>query len=219
MQPKLRASYTLLDMWAKGDWQGAINYYFKIKAFVTPAMVDGRNWHTKWEHEVEHTKALPAIFTPKKTFNNPLTEVKIEVDLAPWLQVVGKLDVLDAPTVVEFKTGKQDSEHYTSTYQLPFYAMICAYKGVYVDRGEIYHYDQYTKKVDMSIVWITDEQLANVKNWLETLGSEIHNYFVTNKLYERYGTYVREKDGVVRLQKVAGLDVNTEGAAIIGGVA
>jgi len=55
-----------------------------------------------------------------------------------------------------------------------------------VEKAEIHHWDQTTKKHDMSIVWITDEVLKYAYEWIITVGSEMHNYFLVNNLYQRF---------------------------------
>lgn len=205
--PIFRASYTILSTWASGNWEQAIKYYFHLEKFVTPAMVAGREAHKKWEEHINATKTLPTEFAAPKPLVNPQTELKLTVHIAPWLDAVGVIDCLDEPIVYEFKTGKSDSEFYARSYQPAFYAMLATYNNKLVTRSELHHYDQYTKKADMSIVWITDEQLRNALEWCQTLGAEMHNYFLTNGLYQRYGTYVPNAEGKVVLTKTGGLPV------------
>lgn len=107
--------------------------------------------------------------------------------------MVGKIDCIDAPIIYEFKTGKQSSEAYASSKQTGVYAVLATRSNIYVDRAEIYHYDQYINKFDMSAVWLTDNVLEDAENWILTLGAEIHEYFEQNKLYDRFGGNLLKK--------------------------
>lgn len=187
MNHKFRASFTVLNIWASGDWERAIKAYFKLEKFVTPAMAEGRDWHKKWAEESKLTKKLPAIFGGQDLVN-PIIEEKRVVSIEPWLDLVFIIDNYDKPVLHEYKTGKQSSEAYASSMQLPVYAVGATLSGLYVEQGKIYHYDQYSKKVDMSVVWITDKLLKDAHNWIVTLGGEMHDYFIKNGLYERFGS-------------------------------
>lgn len=186
MTHKFRASYTILDMWSSGNWEMAIKQYFKLEKFITPAMADGQRWHEKWRDHVIKTKTMPIEFGGKPLVN-PVVEEKRVVEVAEWLDLVGIIDCLDGSTIYDWKTGKTTSESYAGSKQIGIYGIIANLKGIYVDKGEIHHYDQYTKKADMSIVWITPELLDDTYNWLITISSEMHSYFEKNELYEKFG--------------------------------
>lgn len=189
---KLRASYSLLELWKGGNWERAVKYYFKLEQFLTPAMADGRKYHEEWNKHIAQNKTLPDCFGAKPLIN-PFPEVKKVVQLEDWLELVGIMDCIDAPTIYEFKTGKQSSEAYASSKQTGVYAVLATYSNILVDRAEIYHYDQYLKKYDMSHVWITDKILTDAHNWILMLSSEIHNYFTENNLYDRFGANLLKK--------------------------
>ncbi len=189
---KLRASYSLLELWKSGNWERAVKYYFKLEDFVTPAMADGRRFHEQWDKHISQFKTLPPEFGGKKLIN-PFPEVKKVVQINEWLELVGKIDCVDAPTIYEFKTGKQTSEAYASSKQTGVYAYLATIAGIFVDRAEIYHYDQYDKKFDMSFVWLTDKILEEAEDYVVTLAAEIHTYFQDNNLYERFGANLKKK--------------------------
>lgn len=186
MTPKFRASYTVLNTWYSGDWERAIKQYFKLDKFITPAMADGKRYHEMWEMETSETKALPMTFGGKK-LTNPKPEYKTVVELEPWLDLVGVIDCLDENTIHEYKTGKTTSEVYAGSMQPSVYGLLATFDDKFVDRAVIHHFDQYSKTVDMSIVWLTDKKLDYAHEWVLGLGSEMHNYFLENNLYERFG--------------------------------
>lgn len=187
MSHKFRASFTVLEKWASGDWEGAIKAYFKLDKFTTPAMAEGKRYHELWAKEIEATTTLPAVFGNTKLWQ-PKAEVKKVVELEPWLDLVGVIDCYDKPVIYEFKTGKQSSEHYAGSHQCGVYSVLASFGDMYVDRAVIWHYDQYTRKSDMSQVWLTDKLMENSHEWIITQSSEMHNYLNENKLYERFGT-------------------------------
>lgn len=182
---KFRASHTVLNTWASGNWERAIKQYFKLEKFITPAMAEGKEYHKKWEDHVNKHKMIPYEFGSAK-LNKPQAELKLVVQLADWLELVGVIDCYDEPTIYDWKTGKQSSESYASSKQPGVYGLIAKVSNMPVDRAIIWRYDQYTKKSDMSQIWITPELITEAYNWVETLASEMHNYFITNKLYEKF---------------------------------
>jgi hypothetical protein len=185
---KLRANYSFLSTWASGDWNRAIEGYFKLKTFTTPQMEMGKKFHKEWEEEVKKTQKLPFVFD-SKPLKNPLTEIYGVVELADWLLLSGVVDCYDEGTgiIYEYKTGKQSSESYANTRQPSIYALLLTESGHTPKKVEIHHYDQYKKQSDMSIVWVTPQLIADGLEWVTSLGAEAHNYFVENSLYEKYG--------------------------------
>jgi hypothetical protein len=182
---KFRASYTVLNQWASGNWDRAIKTYFKLEKFVTPAMADGKIWHEKWENHINDTKTLPAVFGAG-ALHHPKAEIKKVVELEPWLDLVGVIDLYDKPVIYDWKTGKTSSEVYAGSMQPGIYGVLATFSGMYADRAIIYHYDQYSKKTDMSLIWLTDELLKTAHNWILSYASDMNNYLIENKLYERF---------------------------------
>lgn len=183
---KFRASYSVLNTWESGQYERAVEMYFKLSSFTTEAMAEGKIWHKKFEEEIKKTGCLPKIFGGDKLIN-PRTEVKKVIEIYDWLQLVGVIDLLDSPTVIDFKTGKGSSESSAGSHQLGLYGVLCTFDKIKVTKGQIMHYDQYKKTVDTSTVWLTDRLLEDTMNWLITLSGSMHDYLNTNKLYERFG--------------------------------
>lgn len=190
MANKFRASYTVLNQWKNGNWDGAIKTYFKFDQFTSQAMADGKALHEAWDKETKANKALPAVFGGKK-LKNPIVEGKQVVQIEDWLDLVYIPDCVDEPILYEYKSGKQSSMHYASDWQIAIYAVGATLSGRYIKMAEIYHYDQYTKKVDMSPVWITDKLLNETHEKIITISSEMHSYFEQNDLYNRFGHLIK----------------------------
>lgn len=183
---KFRASYSVLDQWNSGNWEMAIKMYFKLEKFVTSQMQDGRDWHEKWANHIRTTNTMPVEFGGGALIK-PEVEQKTVVQIDEWLDLVGIIDCFVSPVIYEWKTGKQSSEVYAGGPQGGIYAILGTYSKRYVEKVEIHHFDQYSKKSDMSIVWVTDQLLKDTYNWIITVAGEMHNYFIENDLYNRFG--------------------------------
>lgn len=184
-QARFRASYSVLSTWSSGNWDLAIGMYFRIKKFTTEKMAAGSDMHKSWENEIIKTQCMPSVFGSGK-LSAPQPELKLVAQLDDWLDLVGKIDCLDGNTIYEFKTGKTSSEIYANSVQPAIYGVLATLSGYVVDKAEIHHYDQYSKNVDMSIVWLTKKHMEDAYNWVYSLSSEMHNYILENDLYERF---------------------------------
>jgi hypothetical protein len=183
---KFRASYTILNTWNSGNWEMATKYYFKLESFTTRAMADGRDRHDIFDKYIQEHKALPQEFGGRKLID-PKPEIKLVVQLYDWLELVGKIDCLDAPTIHEFKTGAMSSEAYASKKQHGVYGVLATYGGFYVNKAIIHRYNQAKEIADVSTVWITKELLNEAFNWIITIAGEMHHYFEQKDLYRKYG--------------------------------
>ena len=186
MSNKFRASWSILNPWAQGNWDRAVKNYFKLDPYISEAMAEGKNYHEEWEAEIAVTKALPKIMGGKK-LKAPSPELKMVAQLEDWLDLVGVIDCYDEPIIYEFKTGRTSSEVYASSMQPAIYGVLATFNDLLVDRAEIYHYDQHNKKHDMSIVWLTDKLIKKAHEWVVTYASEMHHYLETNNLYDTLG--------------------------------
>lgn len=183
---KFRASYSVLSTWATGDYDRAIKMYFKLETITSKAMEAGKELHEQWQKEIETTKCLPVVFG-SKPLNNPETEVKRVVQIFDWLELVGVPDCVDGENIYEFKSGKsKDSEAYANDQQVGIYGLILALDKRKTKMAYIYHLDQYSKKMDMSMVHITPELLQKTMDWVESMASDMHNYLTVNNLYQRF---------------------------------
>jgi hypothetical protein len=183
---KFRASFTVLNLWDSGNWEEAVKAYFKLPdRFVNKAMADGKAFHEAFEAHINKTKTLPAMFG-SAGLRNPKTELKLEVDIYEDMELVGVIDCMTDKEIFEFKTGKTESNNSIYERQVKVYGALAWAKGCRVERANILHYDQYNKNTDISSVWLTEEAIEEALNWVITVGGDIHNYFLKNKLYEKF---------------------------------
>lgn len=193
MTNRLRASYTILRAWEEGRTDDAIAMYLKLYEIDSPQMKAGREWHKKWQGEIESTGKKPEVFGEKK-MEKWKTEWRIEVDVEDWMSLRGVIDLVEflvpeGDTVIveptDFKTGMSSASDYANTYQLPLYAYLLRTKGLTTRRGIYAHYDQYQRKADTSYVWLTDNRLRDALEWAISIGSDMHNAFEQMGVYER----------------------------------
>jgi len=193
MKNKFRASFSVLNAWAKGDWERAVEMYFKLDDFTNQAMEEGKEWHKKWENEIENTSCLPEVFGGAR-LEKPKTELKLEFQLADWLELVGVVDCYDVEgDVYEFKTGHSSSQSYANSMQTRIYGLLLKLHKQKVRKAIIHRYNQHSKKADCSYLWLTSEQLKNALDWVHTFSSEMHNYLEENDLYKELGNKNKEK--------------------------
>lgn len=175
-----RASYSILNAWSSGNWQRAIEMYFKLPYEPTPQMIMGSEFHKEWENEINTNKTMPKVFGGM-ALKDPQTELKIVKQLTDWLELVGVIDCYDDGTIYDWKTGK--SKQNADGFQLKVYQILLPK----AKRGEVHHYDQYKKEVNVSMVHLTEKTLEEAIEWVMTFSSEMHHYLEKNNLYEQLG--------------------------------
>lgn len=182
---KLRASYTLLQKWADGNWQEAVEMYFRLNKMTTRAMAEGKDYHEKWNQETKVTGCLPAVFGGEKLVA-PRTELEIVVPMEDWLDLKVIIDCLDEPVIHEYKRTTASPDTYARSKQGGIYAIGCALKGIYVNKAVYHTFDPSTKRVGTASVWLTDKMIDETQEWILTYSSEIYSYFIENKLFEQF---------------------------------
>ena len=166
-----RASYTVLHFWQSGDIDRAVGAYMKISGQPTEAMVAGRLIHQQFEKEIKRTKALPGVFGGKKLVK-PLTELKIEIELDDWLQLVGVIDCCDEDTIYDWKTGWTNSEVYANGMQPKVYQLLAPS----AKRFEIHHINQYTGETDCALGYLTAKTKEDALNWVMENSIDMYSY-------------------------------------------
>lgn len=161
----------------------AIQMYFKMAELDTPAVRAGREFHEKWDKEIKETKCLPKLFGAKK-LNNFESEKFASRELDKWLILNGKVDLydIDEKTIYDWKTGVVGSESYANSKQSGIYQILIPEAKKFV----FYCYNQYNKKVEMSIRHLTKKTLKESLEWVSSLAGEMYNYLETNEMYQRF---------------------------------
>ena len=183
---KLRASFTLLQKWADGNWQEAVEMYFRLNNMTTRAMAEGKDYHEKWAAETKITSCLPSVFGGEKLVA-PRVEHEIVVPMEDWLDLKVIIDCLDEPTIHEYKRTASSPDVYARSKQGGIYAIGCAMAGIYVNKAVYHTFDPSTGMVGTASVWLTDSMIDETQEWITTYSSEIYAYFIENKLFEQFG--------------------------------
>jgi len=171
---QIRLSYSILEPWSKGDYDEALRRYWREEQQPTQAMIEGKLLHQQWEDEVKKTKCLPQIFGGEKlgVFR---TELKLEVQLEDWLQLVGVIDLMNDRKIYDYKTGRTQVSAYSSSQQIPIYQLLAVKSGLDVDEGYYLHFDQHSKTIEKSKRYLTEKTMKDAKDWVITFASEIYS--------------------------------------------
>jgi len=186
---KFRASYSVLSTWETGDWQRAIDQYLRLDKLTTPQMEYGKRLHNEWEKHIKSNKSLPEVFGRTKLVD-PKTETKLEIHVADWLDFVCIPDMVDGSTLYEFKTGANDANYWSNTWQTPIYAYALLANKTPVSTAKIYAYNQYSQKPTMALVFLEPNAMQDALNKMWTLASEMWDYIQQNK--EQISNYLLE---------------------------
>lgn len=179
----LRASYTVLNAWDRGDYEQAINSLFRLKELDTPQIRAGREYDEAWTKEIKQTGKLPEVFGAK-ALKKPQTQLYLRAQLAPWLIFSGKLDGYDEGTVIEFKTGVSEAQTIIESPQPGGYAILCHFNNLPADKIEVYCHNQYQNKNTFAFAWVNDALIKKTSDWIEGNASELYDYLEKNNLWE-----------------------------------
>lgn len=186
MKNKFRASFSVLRLWEQGRYEDAVRAYFKLEQRVSESMVMGKQYHEDWAEEIRNNNCLPEVFGSHK-LKSPIVEKYMTAEIFDWLTLSGLMDCYDDGVIYEFKTGISSAMDYARTMQIAVYGVLATLNELPITQARIYRYDQYNKQCDMVMVWITDEVIEKGFKWIEANASEMFNYLVENKLYEKFG--------------------------------
>ena len=178
-QEKIRLSYTALNLWSHGAWEEAIKSILHLDSYVSPQMVEGQEFHQRWEDEIQKTRCLPKVFGGGP-LRDPIPEKKLVWENGR-IELVGVIDCLESPVVHEFKTGLRSSESYAGTRQPGFYAFLAMMNGYKVGMAQVHHFNQYTRRSDTSLIWVTRGLMEETISWINQTGMDIVKYFDENR--------------------------------------
>lgn len=180
-----KASYSTLSFWAKGDYDKAIEMYFKVSKFDNEAMRLGRALHDEWEKEIKASGRMPQVFGGRELPADHAVEVFARKMVAPWLELRGKLDLRTPDTGYDWKSGTTPSTQYANGYQHKIYQIL--YPAM--TKFEYHAFNPYVKRsqaVTVSIVHLTPKTLEEGVEWLVTQASEMKNYIEVNNLEQHF---------------------------------
>lgn len=186
---KLRASYSLLSMFRRGQYEQAINSYLHLDKVTSQAMEDG----TMWDHYITETvqlyKKLPEEFGGDELIN-PETQVRFVVPFNDMCDLIIIPDILAESVLWENKTGNsKDSADYAVDFQISMYFLALELAGRKIDYGIYNHYNQYLplskENPNRTLIWNTERERERARNFVETLVPDVYKYFEENGVFQR----------------------------------
>lgn len=178
---KLRLSYSILNLWARGLKDEAVNTIFNLEKKPTEAMTQGQAVDKLINDMVVNKNKLPPFFNNLK-LKNPKSQYKIKLDYKNFT-LVGVLDCYDEGTIYEFKTGKIPSNVYAQGYQVAYYGFLTS-KILPVSRIIVLRYNQFFNQSDATLVFYTPSLENKAINFIEKNTNEIYQYLKDNDLLE-----------------------------------
>ncbi len=187
---KFRASASILAAWSRGDIDAAVSMYLKLDTLETPAMKEGKEWHKRWENEINKTGCMPKIFGGRKLNKPYYTELKIVVQLAPWLELVGVLDLVELEVLRDWKSGVTVASAHTNSKQHKVYQVLVKmamqqHPELKLSKPEVFEYhtfNQHNKKPGMARIFLTEKSLKAGVDYIVSEASEMKSYMEDNKL-------------------------------------
>ena len=175
----IRVSYSILNSWAKGDFDRAIAPYAGVEIEPTEAMEYGKKKHVAWEKESRRTGRLPRRFGGRK-----LVSPKFELNtkkvrkLKDWCYLSG---VLDGDTAIDYKTGRTPAGDYLNSRQHECYQIL--YPNI--KRFEYHCCNQHLQRKDdgyitVAVAYLSRKTLRDGINWVLTNAAELREYLINN---------------------------------------
>lgn len=182
-QQRIRLSYTLLELWRRGQINQALDMYFRrAKTPATPQMLDGIRIHKSVQDYVLKNLRFPEQVSTV-TVQNPEVEKELIVEYSPQFLIKVKIDIFDVDSFFEFKTGWSDSVRYAREYQVPMYFLVSDLAGFHKEKAYILHYNQYTKEKDMTMIWNSKRQHELARNYIDSIAPDLYAYFNNQSLW------------------------------------
>lgn len=178
---KLRISYTLLSLWARGKTDEAITAYFHIIKPTSPQVKEGKDKHEEIAKIVRDTGQFPSWLSSIK-LHKPLPEHEIIVPYNNFFDIKAIVDCLDSPSLFEYKTGISDSLKWANKLQVPFYFLVCELAHIPVDKAYLLHFNQYTQNSDWTLIWNNKKAREKAKNLIDTIAPEIYDFLLEQNL-------------------------------------
>lgn len=180
MKNKLVLNFSTLNLWSKGYIDAAIECFFR-RGVQTKAMEEGSMFHKKWETEIKKTKQLKIGKTVIR-FEHPECETFITTYFNNLFDIKGTMDCIDGSILYEFKSGKTKGLDFAGTMQIPVYFLINEMVGNHLEKAILLHYDQHSDKTEYIVVWNDKVKMDGARNWIETLGNELYQYFTEHQI-------------------------------------
>lgn len=181
----LKLSYSILNQWKMNRYEDAIASYLGKPFPATPAMELGKLYDLKWNKYIEDTKTLPAELGGGE-LTNPTVQRKFQV-VIPFsddyqILLRGVMDLLEDDVITDYKCGRTEAISYVDTSQLDYYSIF----KPKIPTGRYLCYNPYTDSLTVGIKYLNDSVRDNAINEILTMGGEMLDYLLANKLFIDY---------------------------------
>ncbi len=179
----MRVSFSILDSWARGDYDRAVGPFLGVEIPPTEAMLRGNRLHKEWEVETLGSGCLPKVFGGAKLVR-PSVEgrTKKVIAINEWLTLSGILDLKhgeEGEIVEDYKTSvSKEASDFTNSFQHKVYHVLYPEAKVFVYRV----YNPITKEVSVSKVHLTRQTLLDGLEWILTHGADLKDYLEKNDI-------------------------------------
>lgn len=168
----LRLSYSIINLWLQGDYEGAIQAIHGKWREPNEYMKYGTEKHAEWEKYVKENETLPAEFGSMK-LKDFTTEEKKVIKVLDWLTLSGVIDLSYVQNgkkhIVDYKTGKSSASAYASSLQHKVYKVLFKDADIF----EYMHWNQYTQTATVQRIHLTEETFEEGLNTIITVACDI----------------------------------------------
>ena len=198
----IKLSYSILDAWARGDYERAVSYYLGDPIPPTDAMKLGAMKHKQWERHTKSFGTLHDDFDGGK-LQRPITEKKYEKiiplsdDYRILIRGVVDLEHIEDNVVVieDYKCGKTPASDYVDGFQLSYYKLL----RPRAERGVYRCFNPYTEEVTKGIRFLDERDAREALEHIITHGGEMIQYLESQRLVRDYrGKSKKKKRGKIQ---------------------
>lgn len=181
----VKLSFSILDAWAKGNWEQAVSYYLGKPFPPTPAMELGRLKHQIWERQIKQSQCLPQELGGE-LLESPVLEQKYE-KLIPFSDDIVILlrgvpdcsdDYSDGVAIHEFKCGMTTAKTYIDSLQLDYYKLLLPQANI----GYYHCYNPYFDRMTRGIKYLSDKNGRAALEHIISNAGEMIDYLQSQKL-------------------------------------
>lgn len=181
----VKLSYSILNAWATGNFEGAVGMYLGKDLPTTPYMELGKTKHTQWENYTNKTGELHPELGGGK-LDNPITEKKYS-KLIPFsddyqILIRGIIDLEHNDIITDYKCGRTPPSQYVDGWQLDLYKLLRPNAKL----GKYLCFNPYTETATIGVKFLSDHNAERALENILTYGGEIIDYLQSNRLLKDF---------------------------------
>lgn len=177
----VKLSFSILNAWSQYREEDAVSYYLGKKLPTTPQIELGKAKHKLWGDYTFKNKVMHPELGEEKLIS-PIVEQKFQkiIPMGSEYQILlrGIPDLLDAPTVYEFKCGATPAAQYLDQLQADYYKLLIPELKVAIYKC----FNPYTNMTETGIKYLSRYNAENALEHVITFGGEMIDYLAANNL-------------------------------------